>query len=60
METTYPILGSEVEFIRFVVKEYKPRNRLEEKDKQNILIALKQLDKGHLVGLPEKQRVELN
>ena len=60
METNFPMLRSEVEFIRMVVKEYKPENRLEEKDKQNVLVVLEEIDKGHLVGLPEKQREELN
>ena len=56
METTYPLLRSEVEFIKVVLGEYKPRSRLEEKDKQNVLIAIEQVEKGNLIGLPEKQR----
>lgn len=54
--TIYPLLDSEKEFLRFVIVEYQPRNRLEEKDKQNVLIALKQLEEGNAIGLPEKQR----
>ena len=34
------LLESEKEFLKFVLKEYKTLNRLEEKDKQNILRIL--------------------
>ena len=51
-------LKSEIEFIKFVLKEYEPRNRLEEKDKQQILFILEKESQEELVDVPVNKKGE--